>query len=206
LSFEAAALRRFRLPALPKIALVNCMSFDTSFRLTWRRAWPVSARNLNLVLIPLLTLTFLTVPGCSRHAKGDRTLDVSADDPAMNAAIAKAKATSADFVRALHERKPGTTEFFVKKPYPTPGGGSEHMWIEVSDEKDGVLTGTIANDAEETREVKNGQKVTLNLSEISDWKYQDGKKLIGGYTIRYFIDKMSPKERAEFLQQAGIEL
>jgi uncharacterized protein YegJ (DUF2314 family) len=154
----------------------------------------------------LLALTLLVMAGCSRSKERDNYSDVSANDPAMNAAIAKAQATSTDFVRAFHEQKAGTTDFYVKKPYPTPSGSKEHMWISVSDEKDGVLTGTIANEAEETREVKNGQQVTLNLSEISDWKYQDGKRLVGGYTIRYFINQMSPKERAEFLKQAGFEL
>jgi uncharacterized protein YegJ (DUF2314 family) len=69
-----------------------------------------------------------------------------------------------------------------------------------------VLKGTLANEAEETREVKNGQKVTVKLSEISDWRYQDGKKLVGGFTIRYFVDKMSPKEREAFLKEQGFEL
>ena len=70
----------------------------------------------------------------------------------------------------------------------------------------GVLQGVIANDAEETTEVKLGQPVTLNISEISDWKYIDGNKFVGGFTIRYFLDRMSPKERESFLNQAGFQL
>ncbi len=124
----------------------------------------------------------------------------------MNAAIEKAKATVGDFVRAFHAQKPGTTDFCVKKPYPTPSGGQEHMWIEVTGEEAGVLHGVVVNEAEDTREVKNGQEVSLCITEISDWKYQEGKKLIGGYTIRYFVEKMAPKEREEFLKQAGFEL
>jgi uncharacterized protein YegJ (DUF2314 family) len=76
----------------------------------------------------------------------------------------------------------------------------------VTGEKNGTIEGTIANDAEETRLVKMGQKVSLNISEISDWKYQDGKKLIGGFTIRYFVNKMPPKEREAFLKEEGFEL
>ena len=121
----------------------------------------------------------------------------------MNAAIEKAKNT---VTAAFHAQKPGTTEFCVKKPYPTPSGGVEHMWIAVVAEENGVLKGLVANDAEETREVKNGQTVSLKISEISDWKYHDGKKLIGGYTIRYFVEKMSSKEREAFLKEAGFEL
>ena len=64
----------------------------------------------------------------------------------------------------------------------------------------------MANEAEETHEVKNGKKVTLNISEISDWKYVDGKKPVGGYTIRFFYDKMTPKEKEEFIKEAGYEM
>ena len=57
------------------------------------------------------------------------------------------------------------------------------MWIEVLEEAKGGLKGRIANEAEETREVKIGQMVSPTLPEISDWKYLDGNKLVGGFTI-----------------------
>ena len=94
----------------------------------------------------------------------------------------------------------------MKKPYPTPKGSVEHMWISVQEEKDGVIKGTVDNDAEETQEVKDGDAVTVNLSEISDWKYQVGRKLIGGYTIRCFVERMTPQEREAFLKETGLEL
>ena len=148
----------------------------------------------------------LAVAGCSGNKEGDNYTNVAEEDAAMKAAIAEAKASATKFVEAFHAQKAGTKDFFVKKPYPTPSGSVEHMWIEVAEEANGVLKGTVANDAEDTREVKLGQKVTLKLSEISDWKYHDGKKLIGGYTVRYFVDKMSPKERETFLKEQGFEL
>lgn len=154
----------------------------------------------------LTTIAVLALAGCSGSKEGDNYTAVASDDDAMNAAIAKAKATADDFVRAFHAQKPGAKDFFVKKPFPTPSGGTEHMWIEVIEEEKGVLKGHVTNEAEETREVRLGQKVSLKTSEISDWKYQDGNKLIGGYTIRYFVDQMSPKERAAFLKEAGFEL
>jgi len=151
-------------------------------------------------------LLLLSVTSCSHNKEGDNYQHVGDDDAVMNAAIAKAKATADDFVKAFHAQKPETKDFFVKKPYPTPAGEQEHMWIEVLEEKGGVLHGIVANEAESTRAVTNGQAVTLNLSEISDWKYADGKKLVGGYTIRYFYDKMSPKEKQEFIKESGLEM
>lgn len=163
--------------------------------------------NLMRLLATLFaTLMLIATMSCSRNKEGKNYQDVSDDDPVMNAAIAKAKATTDDFVKAFHAQKAGTTDFSVKKPYPTPNGEQEHMWIAVTEEKDGMLHGIVANEAEATREVTNGQPVTLKLSEISDWKYTDGKKLVGGYTIRYFYDKMSPQEKQEFLKESGMEM
>lgn len=163
-------------------------------------------RSRRLIAVLLMMLGFAGLAGCSKNTEGGNYVSVADDDKAMNDAIAKAKETSADFITAFRAKKPGTTEFSLKKPYRTPKGGVEHMWIDIVGEKDGDFIGVVANEAEETREVKMGQKVAVKLSEISDWKYQDGKKLVGGYTIRYFIDKMSPKEREEFLKDAGFEL
>lgn len=161
---------------------------------------------MNKIISLLFISAALIIAGCKQPKEGANYQDVRDDDAAMNAAIAKAKSTSADFVAAFHAQKPDAREFSVKKPYPTPSGSQEHMWIDVTDETGGVLKGIVANEAEETRAVTNGQKVTLNISEISDWKYIDGKKLVGGYTIRYFLERMSPKEREELLKNGGFEL
>jgi uncharacterized protein YegJ (DUF2314 family) len=171
-------------------------------------------RNMNsnrhgivrVFLLVLAALSFVVFSGCSKNQEGGNYTSVSKDDRAMNDAIAKAKATSGEFIKAFHEQKGDASDFYVKKPYPTPTGGQEHMWIEVSSETNGLLTGRVANDAEDTREVKMGQQVNLKIEEISDWRYQVGKKLMGGYTIRYFVEKMSPKEREEFLKENNLEL
>jgi uncharacterized protein YegJ (DUF2314 family) len=80
------------------------------------------------------------------------------------------------------------------------------MWVEVLSMQNDVMTGRVANEAQETTEVKLGDLVKVRLSEISDWKYNNGRKLVGGYTIRYFIERMTPAQRAEFLKSADFEL
>jgi uncharacterized protein YegJ (DUF2314 family) len=179
---------------------------DLSFRLAISGQTDCSKSTMRILITILFAVILFGFAGCSRSKEGSNFTHVKAEDEAMNAAIEKAKATIGDFVQAFHAQKPGTKEFCVKKPYATPSGGHEHMWIEVTSEQGGVLRGTVANEAEDTREVKIGQEVSLGIAEISDWKYQEGKKLIGGYTIRYFVDKMSLREREEFLKQAGFEL
>lgn len=160
------------------------------------------------VLLLLAAIAMIMGTGCSRSAENETETfkHVQAEDQAMSAAIAKAKESSSDFLRAFHAQEPGMEGFYVKKPYATPSQNQEHIWIEVASENNGVISGVIANVAEETREVKLGDVVTLKVSDLSDWRYLKGNKLVGGYTIRYFVDKMSPQEKAAFLKEAGFEL
>jgi uncharacterized protein YegJ (DUF2314 family) len=160
---------------------------------------------MRFILI-LAAAWWISLAGCSGKKKGDNYVHINEDDKAMEKAVETARATTTNFVQAFREQKAGTKNFFLKRPYSTPTGGQEHMWIEVTGEEGGDFTGIVSNDAEETKEVKRGQRVKLKLDEISDWKYEDGKKLIGGYTIRYFVEKMPPAERKAFLKEAGFEL
>jgi uncharacterized protein YegJ (DUF2314 family) len=153
-----------------------------------------------------LAFTVTLCIGCSRSGDTENYVHVADDDKEMEAAVAKAVATTNDFMTAFRAQKQGTKNFCLKKPYPTPNGSSEHMWIEISAEGDGVFKGTVANKAEETTKVKMGQQVFVRLDEISDWKYEEGGKIVGGYTIRYFLNKMSPQERKKVLEQSGFEL
>lgn len=70
--------------------------------------------------IILLALGLIGLAGCSRSDEGGNYTHVEDNDAAMNAAIGKAKATSAEFIAAFHAQKPGTKDFFVKNPIPLP--------------------------------------------------------------------------------------
>jgi len=144
-----------------------------------------------------------TPNGAANEARSNYS-HVPDNDAAMELAIATAKRTSGTFLQALRDPKPSDHDFFLKKPYRVgQGNGQEHMWIGEVSEVGDHLEGIIANDAFETKEVKLGQKVSLKLEEISDWKYVDGKRLIGGYTIRYFYDRLKEDEKKAFLLEAG---
>lgn len=157
-------------------------------------------------LVIFAAIMMAMASGCSRSAQSENAMAVQAEDQGMKAAIAKAKNSSADFIRAFHEHQPGTSDFYVKKPYATPSKGHEHIWVNVTGESNGVFTGLVSNRAEETKEVKMGDVVFVKVSEISDWRYLNGNQLVGGYTIRYLVDKMSPKEKMSFLKEAGFQM
>ena len=158
-----------------------------------------------LKTVCLVVLAFIA-SACSRNSADSHHQQVDAGDAAMNSAIETARSTTGKFVAAFRDRPPGSANFYVKKPFRVRDGKWEHMWVEVLSMQNDVMTGRVANEAQETTEVKLGDLVKVRLSEISDWKYNNGRKLVGGYTIRYFIERMTPAQRAEFLKSADFEL
>ena len=161
--------------------------------------------------IILILLLMIDVAACSKDRLDRESLDsnyarVSQSDESMNAAIVKAKTTLPQFIEALHHAKPSYRDFAVKKPYATPNGSEEHMWIANLKESNGVFEGTINNDAYDTRLVKYGDTVRFPIDQISDWKYIDGESLVGGFTIRYFFDRMSPEEKKALEEEGGYKI
>ncbi|MFA5205916.1 MAG: DUF2314 domain-containing protein [Lentisphaeria bacterium] len=150
------------------------------------------------------TISLMLTFGCYKRKSSYYT--TVAAYTSTNEAAAGAKATLDDFVRVFHAREPGTKDFCVKKTYIGGSGGEEHCWIRITGEQSGVFQGVVNSHTEHTQgEVKLGQEVSVKKNDISDWKYKDGNKLIGGYTLRYYIDNMPPQERAILLKKVGFE-
>ena len=145
----------------------------------------------------MLALALILAPASARGAAGDRVVSVPADDPAMNAAIAKARATVETFVTALRSPKPSQSMFSIKIRV-SDGDAVEHFWLSAVSFDGAVFRGRIANDAETVKTVTFGEPVSARPAEISDWMYVDHGVLVGGYTLRVLRDMMSPSERAAF--------
>ena len=149
-------------------------------------------RRLLILLIAVLAAT-----GCGRKNPADKVFHVADDDPRMNAAMEKARSTVNTFITALKSPKPGQSEFGVKMAF-TDGKQVEHMWLSPVTYDGKVFHGTVNNDPEMVKNVKLGQKVSVEPSKISDWMYVQNGKLVGGYTIRVLRDAMPAAQRAEF--------
>jgi uncharacterized protein YegJ (DUF2314 family) len=145
----------------------------------------------------LVVLVFIVSLGCTARPVVDRVISVPSDDPQMNAAIAKARATVDDFVSVLRAPKASQSMFSVKIPI-SDGDEREHFWLSGVRYDGSEFSGKIDNDPETVKTVKLGQAVSARSAEISDWMYVDHGKLVGGYTLRVLRDRMSPSDRAEF--------
>lgn len=117
------------------------------------------------------------------------TVSFDSDDPEVNAAVEKARATVDRFVRAFNNPCALCHAFSVKKAYDTRSGSREHIWIEVTSIEGDTYHGTIANDPVDIPDLALGDEVSGSLAEISDWLYQVRDTMAGGFTVRVAVER-----------------
>jgi len=122
-------------------------------------------------------------------------VEMRADDPGLNAAKARAVETLPEFLRRL--ALPGTdhSTVAIKAPLKVPGG-TEHVWITNVRSEGSEFVGTVDNSPTRAAGVVAGTPVRVRHSEISDWKVVERGRLVGGFTIRYFLSLMPERQRA----------
>jgi uncharacterized protein YegJ (DUF2314 family) len=146
--------------------------------------------------------------GCNRHpnhrtdsAEQDRIVEFQSSDAEMNAAIADARRTINDFLKVLASPKSDQQNFSVKAPYPTKSHpGQEHIWISNLSFDGKLLHGNVNDEPGDIADLKNGDRVSISPSQISDWMYLEDGKIVGGFTIRVIRNHMSAGEAADFDQ------
>lgn len=118
----------------------------------------------------------------------------------------EARQTFDDFKLALSMKDTTTTNFLVKQMYSIPNAKQkEHIWIRDVYTDNDQLKGVIDNVPQYTKEVKHNDTVVINPSELADWMYYKGDKMIGGFTIKYMRSKLNGEELKKFDEQYKIK-
>lgn len=128
--------------------------------------------------IPVLVLVVASLAGCQKTPETLVRSDY--DQKAMDAAIARARRETDDFLKVLAARD--ADSFSVKAPI-TDSNGTEHFWITDVIFENGSFVGRIGNDPGIVKNVTLGQAWTIKRDEISDWMFVRGDRIHGGYTI-----------------------
>jgi len=146
---------------------------------------------------------------CTRRKASDSDPDrdpvvvVQSDDPEMAAAIRQARATLPEFVRHLRSPTPGQSLANLKVRLEEDGA-VEHVWLDEVVIEGSSYRGRINNDVESLAHLSLGDLVTATEETISDWMVIEDGRLLGGYSIRLFRNRMTPAERVEFDQKMGV--
>src|ERR1700677_4383396 len=141
----------------------------------------------------LLLLTCLAFTAMALRANAP-VISVDSDDAQMYAAIAHAKATLGSFVKIFQAN--GADSYSIKVPI-TDNVQKEFCWLSDISFADGKFSGTIDNDPELVHNVKIGQKMTVDSSQVADWLYMKAGKMYGNLTVRVLLPKMAPEDQAK---------
>lgn len=131
---------------------------------------------------------------------------VSTQNEAVNAAIEKAKRTLPDFFARLDKPQRGDTDFQIKIRFVTnqPPNG-EHVWAR-DVRRDGTnVTATIATVPRNIPDLRQGQRVTVPITQVTDWLVESGGKYHGAYTVRALLPYMSKEEADEMRRSLAPE-
>jgi uncharacterized protein YegJ (DUF2314 family) len=145
----------------------------------------------------------LASPTMTETARRGEAVLTPRGNPAMRQAFARARSELDGFLKSA--RNPGSDEqgFAVKIPV-RQGGHTEYFWITPFRENRNRFEGTVSNRPTYVRNVKHGQTVVFNRSDIVDWMYLKGSAMYGNYTTCALMAGRPAAEAAEFRSQYGL--
>lgn len=147
-------------------------------------------------------LLLVVVASCQepRQGNGAAAADLnfrpfSAGDPQMQAAIARARASTGELLRRL-EQPPSSQTFLSVKVRIVDGRGAEHIWLDSVRYDRRHLSGRLNDAPLIVQNARRGDIVQVAPNEITDWVAIDGGRLCGGFTMRVARHRMQAGERA----------
>ena len=140
-----------------------------------------------------------------RIKKDDLTY-MADEEPAMQRAIARARAELDGFL-AKAKSPPADTFGFAVKVAIRDRDVTEYFWVSPFTEADGRFIGKVDNEPRTVRTVKAGQSYAFVKSEIVDWMYASRtvRKVYGNYTMCALLTKEPPKEAEGVRKRFGLD-
>jgi uncharacterized protein YegJ (DUF2314 family) len=132
-------------------------------------------------------------PAVAQDPDREGFVDYSADNAAMNAAIAEARRTLPAFWTRLSANEPDGGEM-LKVALPASNGGREHIWVEAVSVRADGYTGRLYNHPRRLPGMVRGSPVRFQYDQISDWTYVRHDRMWGNYTLRVMLDDLPPED------------
>lgn len=120
-------------------------------------------------------------------------------DVEMESAFQEARNSLDVFIQKIGTPDPNRTFVAVKVRFSPPDGLPQDIWVDEVTYADGSFRGNMGDDIPSLR-LEAGEKINIQEEDILDWMIVQDGKLIGGYTIRVAVQRMSPDEKERFLE------
>ncbi len=178
-------------------------------RLTSEGPFPMTFRIFAaLVAAAIAAVQAFPAQSITEKAERDEVALVPKNDPAMAAAMTKARATLPDFLK-LAAAPPAKTDAFAVKVAIRDGAHVEYFWITPFEHKAGTsgkaFTGKLDNTPRLVRNTKMGDALNFSKAEIVDWMYIDNGVMKGNHTACAVMKKATQKDRDAFKKRFGLD-
>ena len=150
---------------------------------------------LRKFILALGLLTFACTPASGIAASPT----ASGTDAELEAAVEQARGSLDDFLAKITTPHPYRSFVAVKVRFAPSGESAQDIWVDGVTYDDGVLRGMMGDDIPSLK-LEAGESIKIEEENIVDWMIVEDGKLIGGFTIRLAVQRMSPEERERFLE------
>lgn len=148
-----------------------------------------------LLILALYLWTF----ACAPLPRPEPTSTASGMDSELEAAIRQARDSLDTFITLSATPRANRTFVAVKVRFTPPDEAAQDIWVDEVTYSNGGFRGNVGDDIPGLR-LEAGEPVKIEEKDIVDWMIVENGKLIGGYTIRLAVRRMSPEERDRFLE------
>jgi uncharacterized protein YegJ (DUF2314 family) len=165
------------------------------------------AMQRHYIAAALILLTALaSAQSITQRAENDETTNMRSEEPAMQRAMEKARATLDDFLIKAKQPPAGTSSYALKVGI-REGRDTEYFWVNEFTWSDGSFTGRINNEPRLVKNIKPGQIYKFSRSQIVDWTYVDEKngRTFGNFTACALLSKEPPAQAEEFKRRYGLD-
>lgn len=146
----------------------------------------------------ILTFCFLMF-ACAQTSTPISTPVLSGTDTELEAATQQARDSLNTFTSTITTPHVDRTFVAVKVRFFPPNELPQDIWVDEVTYTGGAFRGNMGDDIPSLK-LEAGEKITIKDKDILDWMIVEDGKLIGGYTIRLALERMSTEEREQFLE------
>jgi uncharacterized protein YegJ (DUF2314 family) len=140
-----------------------------------------------------------------QKSKKGVTVNVPTGDADMAAAMKKARSTLPEFLALARAPKPGMSGFALKVGIPYGENNTEYLWVNPFEPRGDVFVGRVNNTPVSVKNIKYGQMIEFDESNIGDWMYRQDGKMKGNHTACALLKRDTPKNREAFRKEYGLE-
>ena len=141
----------------------------------------------------------------TEKAERGETAQMAREEPAMQRAFEKARATLDTFLKEASAPREGTSGYALKVAV-SDGRNTEYFWVNRFSSNGSSFVGHLGNEPRMVKKYKFDERFQFDREQIVDWTYIDTKsrRMVGNFTACALLTKEPPAQADEFKKRYGL--